>query len=145
MASDVTQYDFGPFRAEPRERRLSRDGQPIALPPKAFDLLVILLEQPDRLLRKEDLIDRLWPGVFVEEVNLAQNISTIRRALGGDGRESFIQTVAGAGYRFIAPVRTAPQSPAAGDHPRSRLLVLPFRMLKPDDDVASWPSACPTR
>src|SRR5438093_1547034 len=96
----------------------------------------MLLEQPDRLLRKEDLIDRLWPGVFVEEVNLAQNISTIRRALGGDGRESFIQTVAGAGYRFIAPVRTAPQSPAAPDHPRSRLLVLPFRMLKPDDDLA---------
>src|SRR5262245_61224068 len=100
-------FIFGPFRVEPAERRLSREGAPVALPPKAFDLLVMLVEQPDRLLKKEELIDRLWPGVFVEEVNLAQNISTIRRALGGDGRESFIQTVAGSGYRFVAPVRRA--------------------------------------
>ena len=66
MASGVTHYEFGPFQVEPEERRLSRDGDPIALPPKAFDLLVILVEHPDRLLRKEDLIERLWPGVFVE-------------------------------------------------------------------------------
>src|SRR5262245_66094928 len=107
MPGAPSPYEVGPFRVEPGERRLSRDGSAVALPPKAFDLLVMLVEQPDRLLRKEDLIDRLWPGVFVEEVNLAQNISTIRRALGGDGRESFIQTVAGSGYRFVATVRHA--------------------------------------
>src|SRR5262245_18809293 len=105
MSGTPGAYEFGPFRVEPRERLLSRDGHAIALPPKAFDLLVMLVEQPDRLLRKQDLIERLWPGVFVEEVNLAQNISTIRRALGGDGREAFIQTVAGSGYRFVGAVR----------------------------------------
>src|SRR5580765_2632300 len=143
MPSNVTHYEFGAFRLEPRERRLSRDGDPIAIPPKAFDLLVMLVEEPDRLLRKEHLIERLWPGVFVEEVNLAQNISTIRRALGGDGREAFIQTVAGSGYRFVAPVRAvsaptpavAPPSGERSGGARSRLLVLPFRMLKPDADV----------
>lgn len=143
MPSNVTHYEFGAFRLEPRERRLSRDGDPIAIPPKAFDLLVMLVEEPDRLLRKEHLIERLWPGVFVEEVNLAQNISTIRRALGGDGREAFIQTVAGSGYRFVASVRAvsaqtpavAPPSGERSGGARSRLLVLPFRMLKPDADV----------
>ena len=139
-----TVYEFGPFRVEPGERRLSRDGTAVGLPPKAFDLLVMLVEQPDRLLKKRDLMDRLWPGVFVEEVNLAQNISTIRRALGGDDREAFIQTVAGSGYRFVASVRRADPGPPVKTvswptqrttAARSRLLVLPFRMLKPDADI----------
>jgi DNA-binding winged helix-turn-helix (wHTH) protein len=106
MPTGVSHYEFGAFRVEPGERRLSRNGGQVAIPPKAFDLLVILVEHPGRLLRKEDLIERLWPGVFVEEVNLAQNVSTIRRALGGDGRETFIQTVPGAGYRFVAAQST---------------------------------------
>src|SRR5262245_1086472 len=139
----VSSYEFGPFRVEPGERRLTRHGKVIGLPPKAFDLLVMLVEQPDRLLRKQDLMERLWPGVFVEEVNLAQNISTIRRALGGDGREAFIQTVAGSGYRFVAPVRGAsardrvtPAAPSDVEvRPRPRLLVLPFRLLKADADI----------
>src|SRR5437764_4709116 len=140
MRSAGTSYEFGPFRLEPDERRLLRDGAPIAIAPKAFDLLVILVEQPDRLLKKEELMERLWPGVFVEEVNLAQNISGIRRLLGGERRNAYIQTVAGTGYRFAAPVRSAgPQpteTPAATPPPnRQRLLVLPFRMLKPDPDL----------
>jgi len=143
MPGGPSAYEFGSFRVEPGERRLLRAGAAVALPPKAFDLLVILLEQPDRLLKKDELIERLWPGVFVEEVNLAQNISTIRRALGGDSREAFIQTIAGSGYRFVAPVRrtslrepsTVASSPRATTPARSRLLVLPFRMLKPDADV----------
>jgi len=143
VAKGGTRFEFGPFCVEPEERRLSRAGSAVALPPKAFDLLVILLGQANRLVRKEELIERLWPGVFVEEVNLAQNVSTIRRALGGDGREAFIQTVAGSGYRFVAPVRAvgprtdapvaASENPAA--KPASRLLILPFRMLKPDADL----------
>jgi len=98
-------FEFGPFRLEPEERRLSRDGQPIAMTPKALDLLAFLVAHPDRLLRKDELMEHLWPGVFVEDVNLAQNISAIRRALGGDHRQSYIQTVPGAGYRFVAPLR----------------------------------------
>ena len=130
-------YEFGPFRLEPAERRLVRDREPVALTPKAFDLLVFLVEHPDRLLKKEELLEHLWPGVFVEEVNLAQNISAIRRAL-GDGRDTYIQTVAGAGYRFVPAVRqretTAP-APSTSDQARKRLVVLPFRMLKPDADL----------
>jgi hypothetical protein len=88
-------------------------------------------------------MERLWPGVFVEEVNLAQNISAIRRALGGAGLQSYIQTVAGAGYRFAAPVRPSvprqnelsPRVDAGPDPDRQRLLVLPFRMLKPDPEL----------
>jgi DNA-binding winged helix-turn-helix (wHTH) protein/tetratricopeptide (TPR) repeat protein len=135
-------FEFGPFRLEPAERRLVRGPDAIALTPKAFDLLIFLVGHPDRLLKKEELLEHLWPGVFVEEVNLAQNISAIRRALGGEGRESYIQTVAGTGYRFVAPVRrsnaarddSAPRSSPAFEI-RKRLLVLPFRMLKPDPDV----------
>ena len=139
---DITSFEFGPFRLEPAERRLLRHGDPVALPPKAFDLLVVLVEHGDRLLRKEDLMERLWPGTFVEEVNLAQNISAIRRVLGGS-REAYIQTVAGTGYRFVAPVhRDASREAAlpvdAGDPKpgeRTRLLVLPFQMLRPDADL----------
>lgn len=136
-------FEFGPFRLAPEERRLLRDGDPIAIAPKAFDLLVLLVSDADRLFRKEDLIERLWPGVFVEEVNLAQNVSAIRRALGGDSRQSYIQTVAGTGYRFVGAVRrsserhdeqprAAVERGAAPPLERLRLLVLPFRMLKPD-------------
>ena len=135
MRSTGEAFEFGPFRLEPGERRLVQGTQPVAITPKAFDLLVILVENAGRLLKKEDLIERLWPGVFVEEVNLAQNISALRRALGGDGREAFIQTVAGAGYRFAAEVRQPPAVAAAPRAFRERLLVLPFRMLKPDPEL----------
>ena len=133
-------YWFGPFRLEPGERRLLRDGEAVALTPKAFDLLHILVESPGRLLRKEDLLERLWPGVFVEEVNLAQNVSQIRRVLGGADKGTYAQTVSGVGYRFVAEVRRTEESnPAGGPDtsiaPASRLIVLPFRMLKADADV----------
>ena len=136
-----TVYEFGPYRLEPAERRLLRAGKPVALTPKAFDLLVHLVMHPGQLLKKEALLEHLWPGVFVEEVNLAQNVSAIRRALGGDGRDAYIQTVAGTGYRFVARVQTpAPPAaplPAASTAPayRERLIVLPFRMLKPDPEL----------
>src|ERR1043166_8208414 len=100
-------YRFGEFRLEPSERRLVGPDGPIPLPPTTFDLLVILAANAGRLLKKDDLMNRLWPGVFVEEVNLAQNVSALRRALGGSDRDAYIQTVPGAGYRFVSPVRVA--------------------------------------
>jgi DNA-binding winged helix-turn-helix (wHTH) protein len=129
-------YRFGPFRLDPAERRLVRDGSAIALTPKAFDLLTALVENAGHLMKKSDLLERLWPGVFVEEVNLAQNVSAVRRALGGDAKESFIQTVAGVGYRFTAAVETFDASARQPADARHRLIVLPFRMLKPDEDTA---------
>jgi len=121
---------FGAFELQAGERRLLCNGEPVPLTPKAFDLLVIFASHPGHLLLKQDLIDQLWPGVYVEEVNLAQNVSAIRRALRPAGGHDYIQTVPGAGYRFVAPsIDDASDAPAP---PRKRLIVLPFRMLKAD-------------
>ncbi len=109
-------YEFGSFRLDPAERLLLRDNQPVPLAPKAFETLVLLVENSGRLLTKDELMKRLWPGTFVEEVNLAQNISAIRRALhdkNGEGR--YIETVSKAGYRFIGEARRVAAGAPATD------------------------------
>ena len=130
-----TSYQFGPFRLDPAERRLLRDRKPVPLTPKAFDLLVVLVEHAGHLMKKSDLLERLWPGVFVEEVNLAQNVSAIRRALGGGDKQSHIQTVAGEGYRFTTPVQTNRAAARDTDRAPLRLIVLPLRVLTPDAET----------
>lgn len=101
---------FGPFRLDARERLLLRGGQPVALTPKAFDLLVHLVERPGRLVEKQALMAALWPEAVVEEANLAYTVSALRKALGdGQDGEQFIQTVPTRGYRFVAPVVEAPR------------------------------------
>ena len=100
-------YEFGPFRLEPMERRLSRDGQDIPLPQKAFDVLVMLVSRAGHLVAKEDLLRQVWPGTFVEEANLSYTVSVIRKALHeGVGGARYIDTVQKLGYRFTAAVRT---------------------------------------
>lgn len=99
-------YEFGPFRVVPSERLLLCDGKPVALPPKAFDTLVILVENSGHALKKEDLLRMLWPDAFVEESNLNHYVSLLRKALGDSANgERFIATVAKYGFRFIADVR----------------------------------------
>ncbi len=99
-------YEFGSFRLNPQERSLSRAETTIALTPKAFDTLLYFIENRQRLLTKNELIAHLWPDSFVEESNLAQNVSTLRRALGeSPGETQFIETVPKLGYRFVAEVR----------------------------------------
>ena len=99
-------YEFGPFRLDPAERLLLCNSQTVPLAPKAFDTLLLLVENSGHLLSKDELIKRLWPETFVEEVNLAQNISTIRRAFDGkNGGEQYIETVPKGGYRFTAETR----------------------------------------
>jgi TolB-like protein/DNA-binding winged helix-turn-helix (wHTH) protein/Tfp pilus assembly protein PilF len=105
-------YEFGPFRLDPVERLLLRNNQTIPLAPKAFETLVLLVENSGHLLTKDELMKRLWPGTFVEEANLAQNISAIRRALDGiNGGEQYIETVPKGGYRFTAETRKIAQEP----------------------------------
>lgn len=100
-------YEFGPFRLEPKERRLSRDGQDVPLPQKAFDVLVMLVSRAGHLVPKEDLFKQVWPGTFVEEANLSYTVSVIRKALHeGGGGDRYIDTVQKLGYRFTAAVRT---------------------------------------
>ena len=99
-------YEFGPFRLDAQERLLLRDREIVPLTPKAFDMLLALVENSGRLLGKQELMQRLWPDSFVEEGSLAQNVSLLRRALGENLEgEKFIETVPRRGYRFIASVR----------------------------------------
>jgi len=102
----VLRYAFGPFRLEPTERRLVRDGEPVDLAPKEFDLLVALVERAGELATKDELIARLWDGVVVDESALTVHVSRLRAALGESARApGSIETVPRAGYRFVAPVR----------------------------------------
>ena len=73
-------YEFGPFRLDAAERLLSRDSEAVPLSPKAFDLLLALVERQGRLLEKNELMKLVWPDTFVEEANLSYTISMIRKA-----------------------------------------------------------------
>jgi DNA-binding winged helix-turn-helix (wHTH) protein/TolB-like protein/Flp pilus assembly protein TadD len=99
-------FAFGPFRLEVDLGRLLRDGQPVPLTPKGFDVLLALIERRDRLVDKAELMKLVWPDSFVEEANLSQTIFILRKTL-GDGPEGqpFIETVPRRGYRFAADVR----------------------------------------
>ena len=100
-------FEFGPFRVDPGLCRLLRGETHVSLPPKAFDLLLILVSNPNRVLSKGELIQALWPDTFVDDSNLTQHMFTLRRALGG----AYIETVPRRGYVFAATVRrsTAPR------------------------------------
>src|SRR5215813_11815165 len=98
-------YVFEPFRLDAGEHLLLRDGRVLPLTPKAFEILLALVENSSHTVSKDELMRRVWPDTCVEEVNLANNISLLRKVLGdvaGDGR--YIQTVPRRGYRFVASV-----------------------------------------
>ena len=98
-------FEFGPFRLDATERMLSRNGEPLPMAPKVFDTLVVLVSHRGHLLEKEQLMKEVWPDTFVEEVNLAVNISALRKILGEPNHgHAFIETVPKRGYRFIAEV-----------------------------------------
>jgi TolB-like protein/DNA-binding winged helix-turn-helix (wHTH) protein/tetratricopeptide (TPR) repeat protein len=110
-------YDFGPFRFESEQRVLLRDGQPVPLPPKVAETLLLLVQDPGQLIDKDDLIKGVWRDTFVEEGNLNKNIFMLRKVLGqwDEGRE-YIETVPKRGYRFVATVKEGMQeqrSPSA--------------------------------
>jgi eukaryotic-like serine/threonine-protein kinase len=111
MASQIKQlYEFGPFRLDTGERVLLRAGALVPLTPKALDTLIALVRHGGHVLEKEELLKAVWPDTFVEEATLAQNVFTLRKALGngqGDGQR-YIETIPRRGYRFIAPVRELP-------------------------------------
>jgi DNA-binding winged helix-turn-helix (wHTH) protein/TolB-like protein/lipopolysaccharide biosynthesis regulator YciM len=106
-------YEFGPFCLDPAERRLLRGKQTVPLPPKSFDLLVLLVANHDRLMTKNQILESVWAGSFVEESNLTVAISAIRRALGERDDMPYIETVPKAGYRFVAPVHIVSTPPVA--------------------------------
>lgn len=119
-------YEFGAFRLNVAERLLLRQQQPVTLKPKAFDLLLTLIEQRGRLLEKEELLKLVWPDTFIEESTLAWNVSQLRKTLGDDGNGNlYIETVPKHGYRFVAEVRevSTPEPPALAKPRRYRTAV----------------------
>jgi DNA-binding winged helix-turn-helix (wHTH) protein/TolB-like protein/Tfp pilus assembly protein PilF len=110
-------YDFGRFRLKMAERVLLREGEPVPLTPKVFDILITLVENSGQVVEKDDLMKKVWPTTFVEEGNLTQNVSLLRKALGESaGGVQFIETVPRRGYRFVAQTRES-----WGDRPASTL------------------------
>ena len=131
---------FGPaqrFELQPAERRLLVDGRPAALGRRALDLLIVLAAQPDHLLTKHELLDRVWPGLVVEEANLQMQISNLRKVLGGET----IATVPGRGYRFTATVHSADMAapvsaPPMASTPATAARAATHRLIGRDDDLA---------
>ena len=124
------------FEVRPAERRLLAHGQPVSLGGHAFDLLLALIELRDRVVAKDELLARVWPGAVVEENNLTVQISSLRKVLGPDA----IVTVAGRGYRFTLPLlddAAAPGSPAEPSSPRERpvIAVLAFDNLSNEPEM----------
>src|SRR5258708_28561846 len=101
-------YRFGQFALDSRKRTLSRADSPVSLTPKAFDVLVVLAKNPNRLVTKEELLQAVWADTFVEEGNLTQYIYYLRKALGDNSEDTrLIVTIARKGYQFTAHVTVA--------------------------------------
>ena len=116
--SDTARYRFGPFLLEPALRRLRRDSGEVTLPPKAFDILVLLIRTRERVLTKQELLDAVWPETAVTENTLTQRIKEIRDALGDGAQEPrYVGTVSRVGYRFVAEVSEEPSVPAKRHEP----------------------------
>lgn len=127
-------YQFGEFRIETAKRLLLRSGEPVPLTPKVFDTLLHLVVHRDKVLKKNELMDAIWPDTAVEENNLNQNISILRRVLGESrGENRYIMTIPGRGYRFIAPVECGREVSDEFSQ-RVTLAVLPFENLSADPE-----------
>jgi TolB-like protein/DNA-binding winged helix-turn-helix (wHTH) protein/Flp pilus assembly protein TadD len=101
-------YAFGEFRADAQSRVLRRGEEPIAVTPKAFDVLLLLIQHSGEVVSKDQLMQTVWPDSFVEESNLTQTVFMLRKALGETSRQRYILTVQGRGYRFAPDVKTVP-------------------------------------
>ncbi|HYU32256.1 MAG TPA: winged helix-turn-helix domain-containing protein [Thermoanaerobaculia bacterium] len=130
--------EFDGFTVDLGSRLLLRDDRPVALTPKAFETLAVLLEHPGEVLGKEALLSRVWPGAFVEEGILTQNIYTLRKALQeAGGARTYIETIPRRGYRFAGPVAIRGGAPQPDAEARiASLAVLPFEPLAGNTDDA---------
>ena len=131
-------YEFGKFGLDPEERLLLHEGISLSLAPKVFETLHLLVQHSGHVLGKEELLEKIWPDSFVEETNLAQNISILRKVLNeGNDSTKFIETVPKIGYRFIAPVNAIPKESGEiviRERIRARIVV-----EEDDDQIPSYP------
>jgi DNA-binding winged helix-turn-helix (wHTH) protein/tetratricopeptide (TPR) repeat protein len=129
MSDRLEVYEFGEFRIDTGKRLLLHAGGPVPVTPKVFDTLAFLVKRPGEMLRKEELMRAIWPDTVVEENNLNQHISTLRRILGeGQGENRYIATIPGRGYRFIAEVEVVSDGQSGVPCPVT-IAVLPFENL----------------
>lgn len=99
-------YEFGDFRLDANRHRLLRDGGIIPVSPKALETLIVLVQNPGKVLEREALMQTVWAGAIVEDANLTVAISQLRKALGQNGDSAeFIETIPRVGYRFVADMR----------------------------------------
>src|SRR4051812_15677135 len=111
-----SQFEFGPYHLDCDERSLTRDGKPVHLQPKTFDLLLLLVSSAGHLVQKPEIRQRVWPDAFVDDVNMAQHISILRRALrDGENGCRYIETVPRLGYRFAGVLRQLAGENGAAD------------------------------
>src|SRR6266700_3451943 len=105
-------YEFDRFRLDPHEGILLSEGLRVRLEPKDLEILLVLVENHGHIVGKEELLEKVWPGTFVEEGNLARHISVLRQVLSqGQKGPQYIETIPKRGYRFVAPVREVDFSP----------------------------------
>jgi TolB-like protein/Tfp pilus assembly protein PilF len=129
-------YEFGPFQLDEAEHVLLREGKPVALTPKAFETLLVLVQKSGHVVEKETIINAVWPDTAVEENIVAVNVSLLRKTLGtGENGEQYIDNVPKRGYRFVASVREIPHQnngfPAGGKKPPQAV-----NASTPDEDAA---------
>ena len=108
-------YEFGEFRVDPHARLLSRREEVVALTPKAFDLLLLLIRHSGEVISKDELMKAVWPDSFVEESNLTQTVFMLRKALGETPGQRYILTIQGRGDGNLGEWRPGWPSSATGD------------------------------
>jgi len=148
MASST--FDFGPYNLDPAKRLLLRSGEPVPLPPKAFDTLVILVERHERVVSKDELLRTIWPDTVVEEASLSQQIFLLRKTLNSGSEEAeYIATIARRGYRFVGPIAHVVSSAPAANGSSRRVawaagvaMAVGFAAL--GVGVLVWPRSSPT-
>lgn len=152
-------YRFGPFELDTATVELRADGQPSHVEPQVFALLALLVENRERLVSRDEIVEKVWDGRIVSDSAVASRVKSARQALGDDGKtQRFIKTVHGQGFRFVAEVRAARARPAmssAEGHPvegdeaplmqtsRPSIAVLPFRLVGTTGPYAAIAEALP--
>ncbi len=139
-------FEFDNFLLDSQQRLLLRDGQPVELTPKVFDVLFELVQSGGRVVEKKELMERIWPNSFVEEANLTQHVSTLRKKLGHDAQQRYILTVPGRGYRFVAPIKSWDDDAivTVQERVRSRITVgTPDEPIKADEIIPAMHRVLP--
>jgi DNA-binding winged helix-turn-helix (wHTH) protein/Tol biopolymer transport system component len=137
MTQSGEMYAFGPFRLDVAKRTLTRDGEPVPLTSKAFDTLLVLLRNHDRVVEKEELVKLVWPDVFVSDDSLTHSVSVLRRAMGDDsGQPVYIATIPRRGYRFASPIHVEHAAPSAASAPAPERIEAPAIAARAPDEHA---------